>query len=196
MLTWAPKISRTLLNMTCRTPKLLKCQGTCRIPAIALIRHIQWQFQKRPCQGPLRSHGQHARPKVAGCLPRRRPEAGRRCARLRGSHAGEEVRQLGAKTSTHLKRQHDQPTVGILENNDACASIFCRRNASTKASVTAPGRRAGGRAPHLPCAGQPPARPLMKRPQPAAQRWEPWNRLDIPSCRRKRPRNNKKNIHA
>ena len=45
---------------------------------------------------------------------------------------------------------------------------------------------------HLPCAGQPPACPLMKRPQPAAQRWGPWHRLDILSCRRKRPRKNKK----
>ena len=36
-------------------------------------------------------------------------------------------------------------------------------------------------------------RPLMKRPQPAAQRWGPWNRLDVSSCRRKRPRKKQKN---
>ena len=42
----------------------------------AIVRHIQWQFQEIPCQG------QHARPTVAGCLPRCRPEAGRRCPRL------------------------------------------------------------------------------------------------------------------
>ena len=38
---------------------------------------------------------------------------------------------------------------------------------------TARGRRAGGGAQHLPRAGQPPARPLMKRPLTAAQRWGP-----------------------
>ena len=36
-------------------------------------------------------------------------------------------------------------------------------------------------------------RPLMKRPQPAAQRWGPWNRLDMSSCRRKKPRTKQKN---
>ena len=40
---------------------------------------------------------------------------------------------------------------------------------------------------------QPAACPLVKRPQPAAQRWGPWNRLVIPPCRRKRPRKPKKN---
>ena len=43
---------------------------------------IWWRFQARPCQGPLRGHRQHARPTVAGFLPRCRPEAGRICAPL------------------------------------------------------------------------------------------------------------------
>ena len=65
---------------------------------------------------------------------------------------------------------------------------FLRRLAASKARA-ASGRRRG----RQPATGQPPARPLMKRPQPAAQRWGPWNRLDIPSCRRKKPRKKKTN---
>ena len=34
------------------------CQG--RFRASAPVRHIQWQFQERPCQGLLRGHSQHA----------------------------------------------------------------------------------------------------------------------------------------
>ena len=47
---------------------------------------------------------------------------------------------------------------------------------------TPPGRRAGGRTPNRARAVQPPARP------PAARHRGPWNRLDIPSCRRKKRR--------
>ena len=72
------------------------CAYWCELLSIALRLRLPKGTASTGWEGPLRGHCRHVRPAVAGSLPWCRPESRWRCVGLRGCHAAEDARQLGA----------------------------------------------------------------------------------------------------